>query len=108
MANFVIKNNAGGDVGLELDRSKNTDWRLLASSGNLYIQHKSSDTWSTSLLLNEASQSNGLISTSYKIQAAEFLGNASTATKLTTETAGDSNTPVYFTGGKPVACTSLD
>jgi hypothetical protein len=37
MANFVIKNNAGGDVGLELDRSTNTDWRLLASSGNLYI-----------------------------------------------------------------------
>lgn len=108
MANFVIKNNAGGDVGLELDRSTNTDWRLLASSGNLYIQHKSSNTWSTSLLLNEASQSNGLISTSYKIQAAEFLGNASTATKLTTETAGDSNTPVYFTGGKPVACISLD
>ena len=108
MANFVIKNNAGGDVGLELDRSTNTDWRLLASSGNLYIQHKSSNTWSTSLLLNEASQSNGLISTSYKIQAAEFLGNASTATKLTTETAGDSNTPVYFTGGKPVACTALD
>lgn len=84
MANFVIKNNAGGDVGLELDRSTNTDWRLLASSGNLYIQHKSSNTWSTSLLLNEASQSNGLISTSYKIQAAEFLGNASTATKLAT------------------------
>lgn len=28
--------------------------------------------------------------------------------KLDTATAGDSNTPVYFTGGKPVACTSLD
>ena len=25
-----------------------------------------------------------------------------------TTTAGDSNTPVYFSGGKPVACTSLD
>lgn len=35
-------------------------------------------------------------------------GNADSATKLTTATAGDSNTPVYFTGGKPVACTSLD
>lgn len=35
-------------------------------------------------------------------------GNADSATKLTTATAGDANTPVYFTGGKPVACTSLD
>lgn len=34
-------------------------------------------------------------------------GNAATATALTTN-AGDSNTPVYFSGGKPVACTSLD
>lgn len=35
-------------------------------------------------------------------------GSANSAVKLDTATAGDSNTPVYFTGGKPVACTSLD
>lgn len=35
-------------------------------------------------------------------------GSATSAVKLDTSTAGDSNTPVYFTGGKPVACTSLD
>lgn len=35
-------------------------------------------------------------------------GSATSAVKLDTATAGDSNTPVYFTGGKPVACTSLD
>ena len=35
-------------------------------------------------------------------------GNADSATKLTTAAAGDANTPVYFTGGKPVACTGLD
>ena len=48
----------------------------------------------------------------WKIHASTFIGdltgNAATATELTTATAGDSNTPVYFTGGKPVACTSLD
>jgi FlaG/FlaF family flagellin (archaellin) len=42
------------------------------------------------------------------INASDYTGNAATATKLTTATAGDSNTPVYFTGGKPAACTSLD
>lgn len=35
-------------------------------------------------------------------------GSANSAVKLDTATAGDSNTPVYFSGGKPVACTSLD
>lgn len=35
-------------------------------------------------------------------------GSANSAVKLDTATAGDSNTPVYFTGGKPVACTSLN
>lgn len=35
-------------------------------------------------------------------------GSAASAVKLDTSTAGDANTPVYFTGGKPVACTSLD
>ena len=34
-------------------------------------------------------------------------GNAASADKLTVN-AGDSNTPVYFSGGVPVACTSLD
>ena len=35
-------------------------------------------------------------------------GSANSAVKLDTSTAGDANTPVYFSGGKPVACTSLD
>ena len=35
-------------------------------------------------------------------------GSATSAVKLDTNTAGDANTPVYFSGGKPVACTSLD
>lgn len=34
-------------------------------------------------------------------------GSANSAVKLDTTTAGDSNTPVYFSEGKPVACTSL-
>ena len=42
-----------------------------------------------------------------QLVAGSFSGNAATATALTTN-AGDSNTPVYFSGGKPVACTSLD
>lgn len=35
-------------------------------------------------------------------------GSATSAVKLDTDIVGDSNTPVYFSGGKPVACTSLD
>lgn len=35
-------------------------------------------------------------------------GSATSAVKLDTSTAGDASTPVYFSGGKPVACTSLD
>ena len=35
-------------------------------------------------------------------------GSATSAVKLDTSAAGDANTPVYFSGGKPVACTSLD
>lgn len=35
-------------------------------------------------------------------------GSATSAVKLDTSTAGDTNTPVYFSGGKPIACTSLD
>lgn len=40
--------------------------------------------------------------------SASVGGSATSAVKLDTSTAGDTNTPVYFTGGKPVACTSLD
>ena len=42
------------------------------------------------------------------INALFTSGSAKSAVKLDTATAGDSNTPVYFTGGKPVVCTSLD
>lgn len=68
-----------------------------ASTYKLYVAGKS---WlSDTLYFN---------STASYINASDYTGNAATATKLTTATAGDSDTPVYFTGGKPVACTSLD
>ena len=35
-------------------------------------------------------------------------GSATSAVKLDTDVAGDANTPVYFSNGKPIACTSLD
>ena len=35
-------------------------------------------------------------------------GSATSAVKLDTDVAGDTNTPVYFSGGKPIACTFLD
>lgn len=34
-------------------------------------------------------------------------GSATSAVKLDTASAGDNNTPVYFSGGKPVACTTV-
>ena len=68
-----------------------------ASTYKLYVAGK---TWlSDTLYFNN---------TASYINASDYTGNAATATKLTTTTAGDSSTPVYFTGGKPAACTSLD
>ena len=43
----------------------------------------------------------------YYAGSASIGGPASSAVKLDSS-AGDSNTPVYFSGGRPVACTSLD
>ena len=43
----------------------------------------------------------------YYAESASIGGPASSAVKLNSS-AGDSNTPVYFSGGRPVACTSLD
>lgn len=66
-----------------------TDWRLLASAGNLNIQHQhTSGDWITSLIINENMQNNGLISTNYSISASSFIGslqgNADTASKWKT------------------------
>lgn len=46
-------------------------------------------------------------STKYAASATQG-GSATSAVKLDTTTAGDASTPVYFTDGKPTACTSLD
>lgn len=60
---------------------------------------------------NIQTQLNGKSGTSHTHSyagSASVGGSATSAVKLDTSTAGDSNTPVYFSGGKPVACTSLD
>lgn len=60
---------------------------------------------------NIQSQLDGKSPTSHTHKYAESAsvgGSATSAVKLDTNTAGDANTPVYFSGGKPVACTSLD
>lgn len=53
----------------------------------------------------------GNISTNGTISAKSFIGslsgNATSATKLTTN-AGSANTPIYFSNGIPVVCTSVD
>lgn len=60
---------------------------------------------------NVQTQLDGKSSTSHTHSyagSASVGGSATSAVKLDTSTAGDANTPVYFSGGKPVACTSLD
>lgn len=58
---------------------------------------------------NIQTQLDGKLSTSTKYAGSSSVGGSATsAVKLDTSTAGDANTPVYFSGGKPVACTSLD
>lgn len=50
---------------------------------------------------------NGGLVTTGLLGYGDIQGNATSADKLTTN-AGDSNTPVYFSNGVPVACSSLD
>ena len=65
----------------------------------------------TTIVFGAASKDSRSVPTTYKfgangtatIQAASFSGNAATATALTSS-AGSATQPIYFSNGKPVAC----
>ena len=81
-----------------------TGTKLVTNGTNLGIGTTAiNDVGSNALYVNGASKFNG------NVTATKFIGplqgNADTATALTSN-AGSSSTPVYFSGGKPVACGS--
>ena len=89
----------------ELDTAKSTLQTSINGKAN------SSHTHTIANITNLQSTLDGKSSTSHTHNYAGSSsagGSATSAVKLDTSTAGDANTPVYFSGGKPVACTSLD
>lgn len=89
----------------ELDTAKSTLQTSINGKAN------SSHTHTIANITNLQTTLDGKSSTSHTHKYAGSSsagGSATSAVKLDTSTAGDANTPVYFTGGKPVACTSLD
>lgn len=86
------------------------------ASGKANSSHTHDDRYYTETEINTKvdtlnSAINGKANTSHThlyAGASSVGGSATSAVKLDTSTAGDANTPVYFTDGKPVACTSLD
>lgn len=89
----------------ELDTAKSTLQTSINGKAN------SSHTHTIANITNLQTTLDGKSSTSHTHKYAgssSVGGSATSAVKLDTSTAGDANTPVYFSGGKPVACTSLD
>ena len=79
---------------------------------NESLQNAFKEIWKRSLILLNIAKSdlNSHITNDHPCDYAESDypgGPANSAVRLNSS-AGDSNTPVYFSGGEPVACTSLD
>lgn len=96
----------GGNIRITAPDSYNKYWEMDAYNGNLRIyQHDNSTNsnyfpisiTSDTVSVNKLSASGGI--------TGNLTGNASTATALTTS-AGSATQPVYFSNGKPVACTT--
>lgn len=119
----------GSNVTVTSDASKNITITAVNTDTNTYVTQAVStistykpillgqnDTDSTANFSNVTNQSyysnalrmqpsTGNIISKGEITATSFLGNATTATALTTN-AGSATQPVYFSGGKPVAATA--
>ena len=93
--------NYGGNSNYAISASKLATARTISLTGSV----TGSGTFDGSGNLSIATTTNH---THKYAGSASAGGSANSAVKLDTATAGDSNTPVYFSGGKPVACTSLD
>lgn len=105
MANLVIKNNNNADVSLTFDRNTNASWRIVNSEGILYFQNDWTSAKGDYFNVLTLNYNTGNAVFKGTVTASSFIGNASSATKLTTD-AGSSSKPVYFYGGIPVECGS--
>lgn len=80
MADLVIKTNtSGNDASVTLNRgSAATHWKMLAQSGNFFLQHQINNAgeWKTSLRINETNQGNNMVFVG-SITATSFIGNLS-------------------------------
>ncbi len=87
-------------------------------SGQIAVRAKNNGTWQAWRKILDSSNYTSYVPTktgsgasgtwgiSITGSAASCTGNAASATKLTSS-AGNATTPVYFSGGKPVACTGI-
>ncbi len=124
--NYAGSSSAGGTANSAVKATQDASGNVIAST---YATKTELDTTKTSLqtsingkansshthtianITNLQTTLDGKSSTSHTHNYAgssSVGGSATSAVKLDTSTAGDSNTPVYFSGGKPVACTALD
>lgn len=95
----------GGNIQINSPDSYNKEWQIDAFNGNLRIYQSDKSTNSNYFPFNLTKDT--LVANNITANGAitgNLTGNASTATALTTS-AGSSTHPVYFSSGKPVACT---
>ena len=91
--------NAIGGEGIKVyaTNSNEINFGGTSSSTDIYFGYRSMDSRPTPTTYNFGKGT-------ATIQAAAFTGNAATATALTSS-AGSATQPIYFSNGKPVACT---
>lgn len=105
-ADYLKSPGDGSLSGLRWDGSVTTaDYLGAWDSSGTYPVLRAISTSDMRTTLNVPTRTGGNASGDWGIN---ITGNAATATALTTATAGDADTPVYFKDGKPVACTSLN
>ena len=93
----------------DLSQNDQWRWRFTPSGGTIYDAMKLNPTAQGKADLYVGGTKVSLEGHTHSYAGSSTAGgSANSAVKLDTATAGDSNTPVYFSGGKPVACTSLD
>lgn len=93
----------------DLGQNDQWRWRFTPSGGTIYDAMRLKPTAQDKADLYVGGTKVSLEGHTHNYAGSSSIGgSANSAVKLDTTTAGDSNTPVYFTGGKPIACTSLD
>lgn len=99
---------AGGPADyLKVQSDNEINFRGLKTQTSVYFNYKDADTnkvATDNLITKYYFDNKGGSTTGVTLYAENFSGNAATATALTTS-AGSATNPIYFSNGKPAACT---